>query len=59
MADEKATYEVEAKFTGEGELRRGAAEFDRLADKGKAALRKIPSLRPAACRCAGRSFPVR
>ena len=40
MADEKATYEVEAKFTGEGELRRGAAEFDRLADKGKAALRE-------------------
>jgi hypothetical protein len=38
VADEKATYEVAARFTGEGELRRGAAEFDRLADKGKAAL---------------------
>jgi hypothetical protein len=38
VADEKVTYEVAARFTGEGELRRGAAEFDRLADKGKAAL---------------------
>ena len=38
MADEKVTYEVAARFTGEGELRRGAAEFDRLADKSKAAL---------------------
>jgi hypothetical protein len=38
VADEKVSYEVAARFTGEGELRRGAAEFDRLADKGKAAL---------------------
>jgi hypothetical protein len=38
VADEKVTYEVAARFTGEGELRRGAAEFDRLADKSKAAL---------------------
>ena len=38
MADEKVSYEVAARFTGEGELRRGAAEFDRLADKSKAAL---------------------
>ena len=38
MADEKVTYEVAARFTGEGELRRGASEFDRLADKSKAAL---------------------
>ncbi len=38
MADEKVTYEVATRFTGEGELRRGAAEFDRLADKSKAAL---------------------
>ena len=38
MADEKVTYEVAARFTGEGELRRGAAEFDRLADKSKTAL---------------------
>lgn len=40
MADEKATYEVEAKFAGEGALRRAAAEFDRLADKVKAALKE-------------------
>ena len=33
MADEKVTYEVAARFTGEGELRRGASEFDRLAAK--------------------------
>ena len=38
MADEKVSYEVAARFTGEGELRRGAAEFDRLADKSKTAL---------------------
>ena len=38
MADERVSYEVAAKFTGEGELRRGAAEFDRLADKSRAAL---------------------
>jgi hypothetical protein len=38
VADEKVTYEVATRFTGEGELRRGAAEFDRLADKSKAAL---------------------
>jgi hypothetical protein len=38
VADEKVTYEVAARFTGEGELRRGASEFDRLADKSKAAL---------------------
>ena len=38
MADEKVSYEVATRFTGEGELRRGAAEFDRLADKSKAAL---------------------
>jgi hypothetical protein len=38
VADERVSYEVAAKFTGEGELRRGAAEFDRLADKSKAAL---------------------
>jgi hypothetical protein len=35
VADEKVTYEVAARFTGEGELRRGAAEFDRLAAKAK------------------------
>ena len=38
MADERVSYEVAARFTGEGELRRGASEFDRLADKSKAAL---------------------
>jgi hypothetical protein len=38
VADERVSYEVAARFTGEGELRRGAAEFDRLADKSKAAL---------------------
>ena len=38
MPTERAEYEVAAKFTGEGELRRGAAEFDRLADKSKTAL---------------------
>lgn len=37
MADEKATYEVEAKFTGEGELKRGAAEFENMGRKAKAA----------------------
>ena len=35
---DRVSYEVAARFTGEGELRRGAAEFDRLADKSKAAL---------------------
>jgi hypothetical protein len=35
VADEKVTYEVAARFTGEGELRRGASEFDRLAAKAK------------------------
>jgi len=35
VATERAEYEVVAKFTGEGELRRGAAEFDRLAAKAK------------------------
>lgn len=35
MATERAEYEVVAKFHGEGELRRGAAEFDRLAAKAK------------------------
>ena len=35
MADERVSYEVAARFTGEGELRRGASEFDRLAAKAK------------------------
>ena len=38
MADERVTYEVAAKFTGEGELRRGAAEFERLGRQAKTAL---------------------
>ena len=38
MADEKVTYEVAARFTGEGELRRGASEFERLGRQAKTAL---------------------
>jgi len=34
---ERAEYEVAAKFIGEGELRRGAAEFDKLAAQSKKA----------------------
>jgi hypothetical protein len=37
VADERVSYEVAAKFTGEGELRRGAAEFENLGRKAKAA----------------------
>lgn len=48
MADERVSYEVAAKFTGEGELRRGAAEFDRLADKSKAALTTTTAQGPIA-----------
>ena len=48
MADEKVSYEVAARFTGEGELRRGAAEFDRLADKSKAALSTTTASGPIA-----------
>ena len=38
MADERVSYEVAAKFTGEGELRRGASEFERLGRQAKTAL---------------------
>jgi len=48
VADERVSYEVAAKFTGEGELRRGAAEFDRLADKSKAALTTTTAQGPIA-----------
>jgi hypothetical protein len=48
VADEKVSYEVAARFTGEGELRRGAAEFDRLADKSKAALSTTTASGPIA-----------
>lgn len=37
MADERVSYEVAAKFTGEGELRRAAADFENLGRKAKAA----------------------
>ena len=48
MPTERAEYEVAAKFTGEGELRRGAAEFDRLADKSQAAVSNTTATGPMA-----------
>ena len=37
MADERVSYEVATKYTGEGELRRAAADFENLGRKAKAA----------------------
>ena len=37
MADERVQYEVATKYTGEGELKRAAADFENLGRKAKAA----------------------